>query len=288
MTRRRSAFTLIELLVVIAIIAILIGLLLPAVQKVREAAARMSCSNNLKQIGLAVHNYENVHNQFPFSMDMSRTLYGLGWGAHLLPFIEQDNLYKQFDFKLGYHLQPNWAAGAVPVKTYICPSNPQRELVSCCSNRRNGATEQEDLYVTHYAPIHDSINWIDSAGWPRRDSDATFGIMKPTIGGIADGTSNTLCFTETIGQGPGTFQGHFWSTWSALDTRNGINYPWRLVPRLSHSTWGTNNGPASYHSGGVNALFGDGHVVFLRDSISVLSLRQMATRATGEVLNEQP
>ena len=109
---RRSAFTLIELLVVIAIIAILIALLVPAVQKVREAANRISCTNNLKQLGLAIHNYEGVNKKYPIDMDMSPALYGLGWGYYLLPFIEQEALYKQMDNKQYYHLPPNWAAGA--------------------------------------------------------------------------------------------------------------------------------------------------------------------------------
>src|SRR5437667_4384454 len=119
----RLAFTLIELLVVIAIIAVLIGLLLPAVQKIREAANRLKCQNNLKQIGLGLHNYHDANGAFP---PAGVALTQLGWHVYLLPFIEQDNLYKKFDLTTpgsNYLLSPGRRElGQQRVAVYLCPS----------------------------------------------------------------------------------------------------------------------------------------------------------------------
>src|SRR5262249_41571311 len=125
--RRRAGFTLIELLVVIAIIAILIGLLLPAVQKVRDAAARSQCQNNLKQIALGLHNYHDAHKKFPYGGITNGPCCGVQsgptWTVFILPYIEQDNLYKQYDFTVTNENNKNLFVRTQFVPTYNCPAD---------------------------------------------------------------------------------------------------------------------------------------------------------------------
>lgn len=220
-TIKRNAFTLVELLVVIAIIGILIGMLLPAVQQVREAAQRTACANKMRQIGLAVHNYESAHGHFPVNQVGPGLPDGVGgfgpgyysWLVPLLPFVEQENLHSRFDLTInngdgdGFLIgasHPNAEAAATPVDLFICPSN----------------TPSSDNRVMGFANPASS-NYAGNIGWPSRASGFTgerpansfngaIPLENPTnpvpwhgssVSGFAqilDGTSNTALISERL------------------------------------------------------------------------------------------
>ncbi len=240
MNRRRRGFTLIELLVVIAIIAILIGLLLPAVQKVREAAARMSCSNNLKQLGLASANYESSFGKLPPSLivNIGNPPGGAGqpgspfpaivhsWAVNLLPYIEQENIFRQYNMRFPWFaVVPGLVDNQTPlrnkIKTFICPSTPGGADRTVSGTFSFGASfPYTGLGVTDYA-TNSSINpgSITFFGYPAGTGQfSLFSGMRPqlegagvpilgvapsqanTMVGITDGTSNTILLCESAGR----------------------------------------------------------------------------------------
>jgi prepilin-type N-terminal cleavage/methylation domain-containing protein/prepilin-type processing-associated H-X9-DG protein len=302
---RRKAFTLIELLVVIAIIAVLIGLLLPAVQKVREAANRMSCTNNLKQIALAAHNYHDTNSRFPPGYRRAApigTVY-----VWLLPYYEQDNLGRQWDFiNNNNNLGPasSGKPAAQVVKTLVCPSDklPNPALDTEASTGRQYG-------LTSYGGNAGTRSYRDSAGLLLRDGVIVYGSSGNAnypdlwikIADITDGTSNTLMFgershfdpvyeTPTASGGCGSlFQGWGWWAFRApgdvtLSSLVSINYK-ITAPCTTVKADERVNAFGSQHAGGANFAMADGSVRFMSDSVPLITLRALSTRAGGEVIS---
>jgi prepilin-type N-terminal cleavage/methylation domain-containing protein/prepilin-type processing-associated H-X9-DG protein len=317
---RRRGFTLIELLVVIAIIGILIGLLLPAVQKVRAAAQRVKCENNLKQVALALHNYHSAFEVFPEGMmdkiNDTSTGYRICWMHRTLPYLEQDNLYRQLKPQMDA-LTPN-GLGALTmtgiqtiVPTLVCPSDP------------TGPKTSPQGFFGNYVLCAGSIPF-GAAGPGSNASTQLNGIFysksATRITDVIDGTSNTLMVSELITvpynngdtstcsfSGQYDYRGAYYNplTGGALFlTSNPPNttvgdYQWNactihppgstnpVAPCSGCSDANANTVYArSLHTGGVNTAMADGSVRFITSTIAPLTWQNLGTRAGGEILGD--
>jgi prepilin-type N-terminal cleavage/methylation domain-containing protein/prepilin-type processing-associated H-X9-DG protein len=289
-TTQRRGFTLIELLVVIAIIAILIGLLLPAVQKVREAASRAKCSNHLKQLGLATHLYHDNHNKLPPTSVAQGGRFVHLWGTFLLPYIEQQQVHALYRWNLPFDDPQNQAAVSTEIATFICPSAP------------SGRVQQEagQTYGTcDYSPVDDIDSGLISTGllapWSG-NPDGPMCVRNPsTLLGITDGTSNTLLLTEVAGRPELWINGRSNGTtpisgWATANNACPINLDgWKADGSGPFGPCGINCANAheiySFHTGGTNAVMADGSVRFLRSTMPITVLAAIVTKAGGETLN---
>jgi prepilin-type N-terminal cleavage/methylation domain-containing protein/prepilin-type processing-associated H-X9-DG protein len=303
---KRRGLTLIELLVVIGIIGVLIGLLLPAVQKVREAANRLACTNHLKQLGLALLNYHDTYSKFPpgyaqgplAEARITKPNVWHGWGVFILREIEQDNLARLYDWDQWSASWANQPVVTQPLDIFQCPSAPERNrfmTFGAFSGGRKGACGD-------YSPTFgvDPI-LVDKELIAPLPAPDYRGVLVPDqmtrIHQISDGTSNTILLTEDAGRPqlwragravPGADQTVGGGPWQAPyngfmlrgsnDDGTGDWGPCAINCTNDHEVY-------SFHPGGANAVFADGSVHFLPASMSLRTLAALVTRAGGEVIS---
>lgn len=309
--KHTRGFTLIELLVVIAIIAILVSLLLPAVQQAREAARRTSCKNNIKQLALAMHNYHDVNNSLPLGM-----VHRINWRVSILPYIEQNNIYNQLDFNLTFRgdtvTTNTQVLGSKIITAMICPSN----VVDPLKNNAYGANGQKMQYA-NYLAIGGAVDTSFASNAASGKCNSYYGWHcdngpmiindKVSFAHITDGLTNCLLIGEQSGRDKGMLYG---------DLRNGYRGGWHGTDDTKNTNAfvegiGSGITPIEYqlnstcsdfwscqvpylnsavlnseHTGGVQFAMADGSVRFISENISLVTLKQLAMKSDGAVVGE--
>jgi prepilin-type N-terminal cleavage/methylation domain-containing protein/prepilin-type processing-associated H-X9-DG protein len=312
--RRRRAFTLIELLVVIAIIAILIGLLLPAVQKVREAAARARCANNMKQLGLGLVNYETATGQLPPSATGRNLDPGPqhSWSVFILPHMEMDMIYRKYHFDVNWDSHDastnhdNWPTIQTQIPIFNCPSTPTGQRIDTGPDLAPGTNAACGDYSAFNA-VKDfvAINLLGVFPPPTDQDDIRIiGAMRRNqpskLVDIKDGTSSTILLAEDAGRpnfyiyggAPGDPASPCYAAkqggWADANGPFSLDGSERdgCVPGNCTMNCSNNSEVYAFHQGGANFVFADGSVHFIRDTISLTTLAQLITRAGGEVVKD--
>jgi prepilin-type N-terminal cleavage/methylation domain-containing protein/prepilin-type processing-associated H-X9-DG protein len=310
---RRSAFTLIELLVVIAIIAILIGLLLPAVQKVREAANRAQCGNNLKQFGLAFHNHHDTQKYLPGNIrPVAAGTVRVRWATFLLPYIEQDTMYRQYDQAQNWSAPANLPVTRTRLKIHECPSTPRPERLDTNPDTGWNPIVACGDYAGTYGidPRLGSLGLVDVVG-----EGALSKTTNLRFADFTDGLSNTIQLAESAGK-PNLYRngklvgtpptlytngGGWCRPASDVGTFSGSSSDGTLIP--GPCPFNCTNGQAQggypdpyygtdglgefygFHTGGLNTLFADGSVHFIAQGIDIRNFARLLTRGGNEVVD---
>ncbi|MBX9678207.1 MAG: DUF1559 domain-containing protein [Gemmataceae bacterium] len=323
--RGRKGFTLIELLVVIAIIAVLIGLLVPAVQKVRDSAARSQCQNNLKQIGIALHGYHDVKKFFPNNARPSATsTVRERWVVKILPYLEQANLFKNYDNTQNWDAPVNLAYTSLPLPIFVCPSSPNPDRLDTNPDVVGGwASSKEIVSIGDYGALYGVHNTFVANNPAVTLSTNLEGILTKSgtvaIADVTDGTSNTIFVAESGGR-PFLYRngvkvnsnykaagvnGGGWcrpasDLWLigtskggtavggpvTVNANNGFDHGGSYPLAVGTPALGPDPSGAIYafHSGGANILLSDGSVRFLDEQIAPGTIAALVTRAGGETI----